>query len=132
MGEAILMLSPRFFMAPSDLRLERWQEFQVLGYARVGNWTLVRWRVIMGEPKAYRWQQGETLYQGNDPIEAGRLAGDFDLYEAPIAPEQSKTPRQPLSVFDRVDRRIGRNGIPPSIAIQLRHPRNYRSFRVLP
>jgi hypothetical protein len=122
------MLNPRFFAIPSDIKLEPWQKFRVMGYAQTGDWVLVKWQITIGSREAYRWQSGETLYHGETAIEGGRLEGSFNLYQTP-AIEQTGTPLN-QSVWDRIDRRIGQHGIPPAIAAGLRNPRNYRCFQV--
>jgi hypothetical protein len=126
------MLEPQFFISPEPV--PQGIEFKVLGYARVGRYTLVRWRwglatlegVDLDDLSEGPYSEGESLWAGD------RLLGHYwdgaDLYGA-AALTQTQTPRTPASVWDEIDPRVGRDGISPDVAIALRKPQNYVCFR---
>lgn len=126
------MLEPQFFVAPEPVPKEI--KFSVLGYARVGRYTLVRWRweladlttVDLDDLTEGPYSEGESLWVGD------RLLGHYwdgaDLYAAPL-PQPSQTPATPPTIWDKIDRRVGRDGIPPDVAIALRRPQNYVCFQ---
>lgn len=126
------MLEPRFFVSPEPVPPDI--EFKILGYARVGDYTLVRWRwgladladVDLDDLTEGPYSEGESIWQGD------RLVNHYwdgaDLYAAPPT-QASQTPPTPPTVWDNIDRRVGRDGIPPDVAIALRNPRNYHCFR---
>lgn len=126
------MLEPQFFISP-DLVPEE-IEFKVLGYARVGPYTLVRWRwgladldtADLNDLPEGPYSEGESLWVRD------RLLGHYwdgaDLYAAPPL-QSSQTPATPPTIWDSIDRRVGRDSIPPDVAIALRNPQNYRCFQ---
>ncbi len=126
------MLEPRFFISPEPV--PEGIEFSVLGYARVGDYTLVRWRwgladvtdVDLDDLTEGPYSEGESIWRGDRLI--NHYWDGADLYAAPPL-QESQTPATPPTVWDKIDRRVGRDSIPPDVAIALRNPRNYRCFR---
>ena len=113
------MLRPSFFRVPPTLRVQPGFQFQVTGYAQAHNYTLVMWRLGDG----LEFVTGETLYRGDRHI--ATAGGQISLYAPPSpAPDYSATPRNRVSAWDRVDRRVGLHGVPMSVATALRAPKN--------
>jgi hypothetical protein len=116
----------RFFFIPADLVIHEGQTFSIVGYAQVDEWTLVRWRLDFGfDGPNGSYLESETLYRGFEELETDQLRGHIDLYEEPIPQKRSATPEFPVSVWDRVDRRLGKYGMPAATAIALRKMENW-------
>ena len=120
-------ISARFFAIPVDLLIHEGQTYSIVGYAQVDEWTLVRWRLDFGfDGPNGSYLESETLYRGSERLETDQLRGSINLYEEPIPQQHSATPEVPVSVWDRVDARLGKYGMPPATAIALRKPENWR------
>ncbi len=125
------MLEPQFFISPAPVPESI--EFKVLGYARVGGYTLVRWRwglaslegVDLEDLSEGPYSEGESLWNGDRLL--GHNWDGADLYGAPVL-SQTQTPKTPASIWDAIDPRVGQDGIPPDVAIALRKPQNYVCF----
>ena len=115
------MLEAFFYQTPNGA-LPPGTVFRVTGYARVEPYTLVFWR--WGDEDEYA--TGETLYKGR--VKLAWSGGQLPMYEPAVAPEHSASPAEQHSVWDQIDGRIGQFGVPPAVAIALRHPRNIRYF----
>ncbi len=117
----------RFFVIPADLLIHDGQTFSIVGYAQVDEWTLVRWRLDFGfDGPNGSYLESETLYQGFTVMETDQLRGSINLYEESRPQPISATPEFPISVWDRVDARLGKYGMPPATAIALRKVENWR------
>jgi len=119
------MLEPYFFQTPPSLDWQPGLIFRLLGYARVSEYTLVKWR-FGGEVE---YGTGETLYRDRLILASG--GGVLPLYEEPqpIDPDiASGTPEVMATVWDRMDSSMGQFGVPPAIAMALRNPANYACF----
>lgn len=120
-------ISVRFFAMPADLLVHKGQTFSIVGYAQVDEWTLVRWRLDFGfDGPNGSYLESETLYRGFEAVVTDQLRGQINLYEVPPVQKYSATPEAPVSVWDRVDARVGLFGMPPATAIALRDIKNWR------
>lgn len=127
------MLEPYFFRYPADLpALEEGQQWQVIGYSRVGQYTLVKWRLDFGfdGPNGDNLES-ESLYRDKELLGSERLEGRLPLYEAPvpIAEGPSTIPEFQASVWDQLDAKTGAFGVSPADSMALRDPLNYVCFQ---
>lgn len=117
------MLHPIFCQPPDEKSVPSGVVFRILGYTQVPPYTLVRYR----EGGEEEFGTGEILYRDKEQIASE--AGEIPLYSpAPDTPTQ--TPNVPTTVWDRVDSRMDRFGIPNMTAQQLRDPMRYISLDV--
>jgi hypothetical protein len=122
------MLKPHFFISPAPVPEEI--EFRVLGFARVAQYTLVKWRwglrdVPSGDLTEGVYTDGESLWEHDTLLEHGWQGIVLYGKNPAIA---SQVPLDRPTVWERVDNRIGQFGIPAQVAIALRSPQNFVAF----
>jgi hypothetical protein len=117
------MLEPQFFALPPDITIPEDGSYQVIGYARHGDYTLVMWRLSGPEESI----TGESLYQGDRHIVTD--GGQLPLYQ-PTETIQSTVDRTALDPFSLIPAGIGAFGVPPQTAIALRNPLNQVLFEL--
>lgn len=100
---------------------------QLLGFSRVGQYTLIKWRV--GDEQEFA--QGETFFSG---IKVGKTrvltagGGDASTYNNKV--EDQSRPLLPGAIANQLDPNLGKHGVPPAIASALRLAKNYRTFQI--
>lgn len=120
------MLDPYFFRRPvggggNPIKLNKGCKFSVTGYAVQGKFTLVSWEITNGEESVH----GQTLYSGKRQVEA--TGGVFDFVGEDDG-GGSFTPDRKRTVWDRVNSKIGKNGIPVLAASKIQ--KNSRFFKI--
>lgn len=124
------MLHPRFFATPDNIEIQPWQQFAIVGYSQVEEWTLIRWRLDYGfDGPNGSYLESESLYRGQELVACDRIGGELPLYTLPQNAERTNTPILPSSPWEKVDRRIGVFGVPPRVAVALREPENIHYFQ---
>ncbi len=122
------MLNPRFFARPYDQPFPDGATYQVLFYAQVQGFTLVRWRWAVAidlppdrESPEGEAVEGECLYSGetlltssiNEYLELGETTEQDERLQ-----HLSPDPR------NRIGSNLGNYGLAPAIAAALRSPEN--------
>lgn len=99
-----------------------------MGYGNVDQWTLVRWRITYGFKGSGRWITSESLYRGDDLIHSEPYRGELNVFQVQ-QPGPSQVDRvDNVSVWSRIDHRVGKFGMPPSIAVALYEAKNWVYF----
>lgn len=129
------MLEPYFFQYPSDLPpFEPPEDFRIVGYARVAQYTLVKWRLGFGvDGPNGDHLLSESLYRDRTLLGSDRLEGTLPIYEPPTPPdpderEPTSEPGSGFKIWDLIEPKMGSFGLPPAIAAALRDPANLVLF----
>lgn len=116
------ILEPYFLAKPSQIRLGRKDSYEPLGYYRYEGYTLISWRY--GNLPYGEYVTGETLYRQRRLLAA--TGGTINL-GANSRLRHSEMPVNPArNLSDLIFSGVGRMGVPQSVAINLRNPKNYR------
>lgn len=123
-----MTLDPYFYRCPPELGFNLngpGMIFKITAYSQYDDYTLVTWRFGTKE----NYFVGEALYLEKKLLEAGGgqvslvEASDFNTEKDALARLTDKSP------WDRIDSRLGANGVSSSIAHILRDPSR---MRILP
>lgn len=122
-----MRLDPYFYRCPPELGFNLsgpGMIWRIIAYSICEDYTLVTWRFGTKE----NYFVGEALYQGKKLLQAG--GGQVTMVEKPEFDENNALARLvDKSPWDRIDPKLGANGLSSSVAHALRDP---TKLRILP